>query len=135
LISCVVFADGTYEGDAGAAASVLAPKLGEKIQLTRILTLLRSETSAERAALSQAVDRLPVEISSDDFDRFLKGFPELSSYDKDYARAGAQVAAAGIQADFKKNFGTGATIPPDVLADAVKAAILKCEKLIQSLPL
>ncbi len=133
-IDAVVFSDGTYEGDANRAAVVRGFKHGEKVQLSRIVSLLKSDAAASQATLSVKVERLSSLVSLDDLKPVTIDFPDLSANDLEHARSAAEVAAGDIQGDFKRNFGIGSKIPPALFNAAVKAAIAKCELLIEALP-
>jgi len=132
-ILAVVFADGTYEGDPIPAARLRAYKLGEKIQLTRILTLFRSK-SATYETLATKVDDLPYAISESDVSSLSAVFPGMPPAELENWRSAAEVSAHDIQKDLRKTFGEGSTIDPQVFSNAVKGAIAKCEKWLNALP-
>lgn len=133
-IQSAVFSDGSYEGEAGPAARILGAKLGEKVQLNRILSLLRSDAAADKETLSAKVEALSQSITEEDFGSILRTFPDLNAGERDFARSAAEVSANEVQVNFKKNFGKAGLIPVNKFNDAVKAAILTCEKVIASLP-
>jgi hypothetical protein len=130
----VVFADGTFEGDAGAASQLRASQLGQKVQLSRILELLHSDVRTDPALLAEKTEALPSTVSDSDMAVLLRTFPRLSKDEIGLAHATAEADSADIQRDFKRNFGKGSKIPAEKFDDAVKAATMVCEKVIASLP-
>jgi hypothetical protein len=133
-VVAVIFMDGTYEGDRVDAARFRAYKLGEKIQLTRILELLRSRSAASWETLAPKVDELSYKIMSTDISPLLTEFQGLSAGETENLRSAAEVSANRIEKDFVGTFGTGKTIDPAVFSTAVNGAIAKCQKWLDSLP-
>ena len=133
-ILSVVFADGSTEGDGGPAVRLRAYQLGAKVQLSRILSILRSGAATDPDTLSAKIEKSPVSISSDDMSSILNAFTGLAPSELEAARASAEFSAMEARNDFKKVFAKGSFVPGDAFNDAVKAAILKCESLIEALP-
>jgi hypothetical protein len=84
VIGTVMFDDGTYEGDARVAAEFRAMLVGNKMQLTRMLTLLRNAIEAQAADPMMAIGNLKRQISSMSFDEdipvpaeLLKNIPDV----------------------------------------------------------
>lgn len=133
-ILAVLFADGTYEGDPIQAARLRGYKLGERIQLTRILTLLRSKSASLSETLAAKVEELPYAISEADIRPLAAEFPGLPPGEIENLRSAAEVSSSDIQKAFKGTFGRGTSIDQKAFADAVKGAIAKYEKWVNSLP-
>ena len=76
-VLAVIFADGTYEGDRIDAARFRGYKIGEKIQLTRVLGLLHSKAAASWDTLAPMADALTYRVTVSDIDPLLKDFPGL----------------------------------------------------------
>ena len=133
-VLAVIFADGTYEGDMIEAARFRGYKIGEKIQLSRILEALHSKAAANWDTLAPKVDELTYRISNSDIELLLKEFPGLPVGETENLRSAAEVSASRIEKDFVGTFGTGKRIDPAIFSAAVNAAIAKCQKWLDSLP-
>lgn len=133
-VLAVMFADGSYEGDAVQAVRFRGYKLGEKIQLSRLLELLHSKSAASSETFAAKVDELPYTISTADVAPLLAEFPGLPEGETENMRSAAEVSASDIEKAFRSTFGNGASIDQKVFADAVKGAIVRCEKWLNSLP-
>jgi hypothetical protein len=133
-ILAVVFTDGSYEGEPVNALHLKGYKTGEKIQLTRIVTLLRSSAAADVDLLGQKVDELSYKIALSDIKDLAAEFPEMPDAELEYARSAAEVSALDIQKSFRANLGRSASLPANGVANAVKAAIAKCEALLAAIP-
>lgn len=64
VIEAIVFDDGTFEGEADAAAEMAAHTTGAKIQRARMLQLLQGFSGAPVADLSQTLAKLKGEVTS-----------------------------------------------------------------------
>lgn len=133
-ISAVIFTDGTYEGDRMEAARFLGYKQGEKVQLRRILTLLKSDAASSATSLGPQIDKLTYHVTTSDIRPLLTAFPRLTDAEIEHVRSAAEVSAHDIQKDLVGNFGSSKVIDPAVFKDAVKAAILKCDEWLAALP-
>jgi len=133
-ILCVVFADGSYEGDQACALKFRGRKLGEEIQLTRILNLLRSPAASNAAQFERKANELQFKVELAEVKVLATEFPGMTDEAWEWARVAAEVAANNIGNSFKSNFGTASTVPPDTFAEAIKAAIARCESLLEVLP-
>jgi hypothetical protein len=133
-ILSVVFADGSSEGEDAYIAPLRASQIGTKVQLTRILSLLRSEAATDPLALDSKIEKLSIAIDAAAVDPMLNGFKGLSASDQVFARGSAERAAADIHTDFKKTFTNGSFDSGEAFRDAVKSAIIKYEALMDSLP-
>jgi hypothetical protein len=133
-VLAVIFADGTYEGDRTEAVRFRGFKIGEKIQLTRILELLHSKLAASWATLAPKVDELNYRVAVSDIEPLLVEFPGLPDAEVENVRDAAEVSASRIQKDFAGTFGSAKQIDPSVFSAAVNAAAAKCQKWLDSLP-
>jgi len=102
VIAGVAFADGSYEGDAGTAVAVRSIRAGDKIQLTRIVALLRqalaapdSNTTEARARFRESVAALGCDADAAAFAEVSAQHPEFASDGQRIARGGAEVAMSG----------------------------------------
>ena len=116
-ITSVVFADGTYEGEAHPAAMFLAGKLGEKTQLRSFLDRVRakgadmSEGDVEAAIATVNLDALAAEI--------IKKFPGLTAQEKAQLRDSADFG----QSLAVKFFRTAIGNPAAPLGELLQARI------------
>ena len=133
-VVAVIFVDGTYEGDRIEAARFRGYKIGEKIQLSRILEVLHSKSAASWETLAPKVDQLTYRISAADVGPLLTEFQGLPDAEVENLRSAAEVSANRIEKDFAATFGTGKQIDPSVFPAAVAAAAAKCQKWFDSLP-
>ena len=133
-VTAVIFADGTYEGDRTDAVRFRAYKLGEKIQLSRILELFRSKSASSWDTLAPKVDELNYKITATDMASLITEFPGLNDGEVELLRGGAEVSASRIQKDLVGTFGTRKRMDSAVFAAAVSGAIAKCQKWLDSLP-
>jgi hypothetical protein len=101
VISSVVFEDGSYEGDAKFAGQFLALELGRKIELKRILTVLRSALKVNEAnnaegaegaegadaatRLGSSIRALSFETQPADYVALFEAFPGLDQKSLDSA--------------------------------------------------
>lgn len=133
-ITAVMFTDGTWEGDRLDAAHFRGYKQGEKIQVSRILALLRSKSAESWDTLAPSVDALTYKITVSDIEPLLKEFPGLPESEVENLRSAAEVSANKIEKDFVGTFGTLNKIDPAVFSAAVNAAIAKCQNWVDGLP-
>jgi hypothetical protein len=133
-VLAVVFADGSYEGDAAPSARFRGRKLGEKIQLSRMVALLRSPAAAASETLATKADELSYRIDLAEVKVIAPEFPELPSDEWENVRSSAELSAHNFQKEFKSTFGKGSTIPPAIFAEAVRSVLSRCEARINSLP-
>lgn len=133
-VLAVIFADGSYEGDAMQAARFRGYKLGEKIQLKRIIDLLRSPSTATAAAFAIKVEELSYKIDRSDVTGLAAEFPGLSEAEIENIRVYAQVSSADIFKDLKATIGKGSSMDGTTFNDAVKGAKVKYEMWLDSLP-
>lgn len=133
-LAAVMFEDGTFEGDSRPAGMFRAYKVGEKIQLSRILNLLQSPAATSPEALAAKVNELKAQITIADVTPMAALFPGFTEANMQAVRASAESSASAVQKEFKAAFG-GGTTDPAAFAESVKAATTKYEKWLKSLPL
>lgn len=98
VVAAVVFADGSYEGDAGAAVAVRSIRAGDKIQLTRIVALLREALAAPDSNTTEAVARLRERVAALGCDADAAAFAEVSTQHPEFASDGQRIARGGAEA-------------------------------------
>ncbi len=129
VISSVIFADGSYEGDASRAAQFFAWTLGRKTQVKQIIALLQSfEDNSSAFNFNKFVEqsaKLETKISESEFNNFLKRFPSLTENEKVFLRDGIE----GLSEDVKIEFATGTKKRLQELeSDAARSVYLKALK-------
>ena len=84
IVGTVVFDDETYEGETGEAVTIIATRTGNRIQLTRAVSLLQKALEAGDQDPAALIERLRTEVSGlridvepQLVDEFLGRFPEL----------------------------------------------------------
>lgn len=95
IISTVIFADGTYEGELQNAAQFLAFRLGDKLQLKRMIPLLQAAAvnDFKTDKLSQQIANLSVEVDEPAFNEFLKNLPTFTDREKANLRISVEVSS------------------------------------------
>jgi hypothetical protein len=90
VVASAVFDDYTYEGDVHAAARKRAFDEGERLQLPRLVALLRETRGARGDATADALKRLKEKLSAVDenapapsVDAIMKGYSELKPADRE----------------------------------------------------
>ena len=124
VIAAVAFADGSYEGDAEAAVAVRSIRAGDKIQLTRVVALLREALAAPDlntpAALARLKERAAALGSVADAAALAEvsnQHPEFANDGQRIARGGAEIAMAKVKKDLVDalaEFEKGGAASPDV---------------------
>jgi hypothetical protein len=106
LVTSVIFADGTYEGDLYQASRYRAFMLGERTQVKRILEFLRSDISTTSMdILNGQVSDMSWYVDEPAFENFVKGIEGLDEKTKDDLRETAEVMSSNVQRDFVAEFG------------------------------
>ncbi len=107
VISSVIFADGSYEGNVSRAARFYAYTLGRKMQVKQIIALLQAFENAFPAFnFNEFVEqsaKLETKISEREFGEFLRQFPSLTENEKVFLRDGIE----GLSDNVKIEFTTG----------------------------
>ncbi len=139
VISSVIFADGSYEGDASRAAQFRAFTLGRKTQVKRIIALLEDFENASVFNLSKFIEqsaKLETNISDHEYDKLLKQFPSLSEKEKSDLRQAVEEVA---EQDVKNEFTNGTEkrlreLEPDAARTYLKALKGKYQDWLARLP-
>lgn len=138
VVTSVVFADGTYEGEIAQAARYRAMMLGERTQLKRILEVLRTDTSAVSLdVLNAQVSDLTWYVDEPAFEAFVKGIGGLSEKVKEDLRDSVQVASNDLQKNFVAEFGEKRNSMSDKPAEFqawLKTAAERYQKWLSALP-
>jgi len=107
VISSVIFADGSYEGDAFRAAQYRAYTLGRRSQVKQIIALIESnETNFSQFSFNRFAEqsaKLTTNTDESEFGTLVKQFPALNENQKAYLREGVE----GASDDIKKEFISG----------------------------
>ena len=103
VISSVIFADGSYEGNAFRAAQYRAYTLGRKTQVKQIIALLASSEDASSFNVDKFIEqsaKLETKIGEQAFSELLKQFPTLNEKEKSYLREGAEDTSEDVRVEF-----------------------------------
>ncbi len=110
FISTAVFEDGSYEGDAKVAANFRAFVVGRKIQIGKVLLLIRQTLAANDLHGLQAVEAfkarvasLAGEVNTSVVDELGKEFPSLDENAKVDLKRAIEVALSGVKFDLVKD--------------------------------
>jgi hypothetical protein len=101
-IATVVFEDGTYEGEAGAAAMYRGFVIGRKIELKRVVPVLEKALTTDPnavdapAKLRLAIESLSIDVAESDLAALVQAFPTLN---KRSIRSWAEIAVHGVRKD------------------------------------
>ncbi|MCA1638495.1 MAG: hypothetical protein LC768_09215, partial [Acidobacteria bacterium] len=98
VITMVVFADGSYEGEMFAAAGFRGFLVGRKTALKQIINILQPNTKPEN--LARQMSNLQITLDEADFAALLKEFSALSEKEKANLRVPVEVAVSGVKKDF-----------------------------------
>ncbi|MGI8787934.1 MAG: hypothetical protein ACR2HG_09260 [Pyrinomonadaceae bacterium] len=103
VISSVIFADGSYEGNDFRAAQYRAYTLGRKTQVKQIIALLDSFEDTTAFDFNKFVEqsaKLETKIGEQSFGELLKQFPTLSEQEKSYLREGVEDISEDVKIEF-----------------------------------
>lgn len=103
VISSVIFADGSYEGDPFRAAQFRAYTLGRKTQVKQIIALLASFEEIPDFSFNKFVEqsaKLETKIGEQSFGELLKQFPALSEKEKSYLREAVEDLSDEVKIEF-----------------------------------
>ena len=104
VISSVVFADGSFEGETMRAARFRSYLVGRKMQVKQVINLLQasenniSEFKFEKFA--EQSSKLETKIDEREITALLKQFPSLSEKEKNELREGVEGAASDVKMEF-----------------------------------
>lgn len=138
MITSVVFADGTYEGDVYQASRYRAFMLGERTQVKRILDFLRSDiSSVSMDILSGQVSDMTWYADEPAFENFVNGIGGLNEKAKDDLRETAEVMSGNVKRDFVAEFGekrASLGAKPAEFQAWLKSAAERYQKWLSALP-
>ncbi len=104
VVAAVVFEDYTYEGEPFPAARAWASDEGARVQLPRVMALVRGAHAARGVKTAQnlnsfraAVTALDSSAPQSSLDALAKAYPGLSPAQRGYVRAGLEVAMHNIR--------------------------------------
>ena len=112
-IKCVVFDDGTYEGDAETAATLRGYLAGEKMILPRLIPLLESALNSSNTKLMEVLRNLESQVSSVSSDAdpqvvqtLTSEFPHASNATRREIKETMEVTATTIKSTLLKEIRT-----------------------------
>lgn len=112
LIKAAIFEDGTYEGDAGAAAHYRGYALGNRTQLTKLVALYQKALEFTELDAKTVLDRLRIGvgalgITADDADmeKLMSDFPGLTEGEKSMMKAAIEVNMFELGKEALKGIG------------------------------
>lgn len=99
IVAAVIFEDYTYEGEVMPAARARAYDEGERVQLPRVMALVRgahaapdAETAEAAARLRAGVAALGVTAPQSSVDAIMNAYPDLDRSQRDSVRSGVEVS-------------------------------------------
>ena len=136
LIKSVVFGDGSYEGDAKIAAPFRAFTIGRKIQIEKVVPLIKDALNELEQAGPQAIEKFKTRLASLSnnvdvriADRLREEFPSLDEQSKTELTTSIEVALSGVKFDLLKSLQEmerANSQPPD--ANAFRAWLSKTKE-------
>jgi hypothetical protein len=102
VVAAVAFADGSYEGNAEAAVAVRSIRAGDKIQLTRVVALLREALAAPDLSTPAALARLKERAAALGSVADAAAFAEVSNQHPEFANDGWRIARGGAEVAMAK---------------------------------
>ncbi|MBP9664441.1 MAG: hypothetical protein KBD94_07435 [Pyrinomonadaceae bacterium] len=133
-LQAVVFSDGTWEGQANQASQLRAFSLGEKIQLRRLLALLRSPSAASPTLFAVELERLTYKVDISEVGQLVSEFTGLPKGAREVLRIATQAASSGAYRDFKAAFESEVTGDPAAFPAWVKRETSRLQTWLDSLP-
>ncbi|HYY96494.1 MAG TPA: hypothetical protein VE713_18460 [Pyrinomonadaceae bacterium] len=104
VVAAVAFADGTYEGNAGAgvAVAIRSIRAGDKIQLTRVVALLRETLAAPDLNTPAALARLQERVAALHSDADEAALAEVSTQCSEFADGGQRCEKTAAEVALSK---------------------------------
>jgi hypothetical protein len=102
VVASVVFDDGTYEGEVETAVTTKAFRTGDKIQLARIVALLREALTAPDLNAPAARARLRARVVALDYGVPASALAEVSNRYPEFVNDMRGVARAGVEVSLNK---------------------------------
>jgi len=110
VIVMAFFDDGSYEGDAKAAASIRGFLIGERLQLGKLIPIFQAAINGQDPSVSQAIEKLRASVAAlgSDFDpdilrRLQEAFPGLNPAEKASLRIPIEVSLNRVRFDLLKS--------------------------------
>jgi hypothetical protein len=110
IITTAVFDDGSYEGDPQTAATVRAFRIGEKIQVRKLIPLIREALNETGTDVGQAVEKFKGRVASlsndadaDVVNELQQAFPNLNQEAKANLKGLIEVALNGVKFDLVRS--------------------------------
>src|SRR5947209_5432290 len=110
IITTVVFADGSYEGDAQTAAAVRGFRTGEKLQVQKLIPLIQDALNETSTDVSQAIEKFRTRVNSlskeadaDALSELQQAFPTLNQKVKADLKETIEVSLNAIKFDLLKS--------------------------------
>jgi hypothetical protein len=104
VVATVIFEDYTYEGEVAPAARARAFDEGTRVQLPRVMALVRRAHAARDAETAEALDRFRADVTALGFsapqssvDAIMKGYPNLKASDRENVRSGIEVSMHDVR--------------------------------------
>ncbi|PYS49901.1 MAG: hypothetical protein DMF68_08660 [Acidobacteria bacterium] len=110
IITTAVFADGSYEGDAQTAAAMIGFRMGEKIQVQKLIPLIQAALNETGTDVSQAIEKFKARVASlsneadaDSVSALQQAFPSLNQKVKADLKEVIEVSLNGVKFDLLKS--------------------------------
>ena len=111
VITMVVFADGSFEGEPLAAAGFRGFLSGRKTALKQIINVLQPTAKPEN--LARQISNLQIAVDETDFTALVKEFSALSEKEKANLRISIEVAGNGVKRDFLRELEEAQNLKPE----------------------
>ena len=111
VITMVVFADGSYEGDILAAANYRGFLSGRKTALKQIINFL--QPSAQPENLAKQMSNLQIVADETEFAALTKEFSALAEKEKSSLRMAIEIGANGAKRDFLRELEEAQNLKPE----------------------
>lgn len=111
VITMIIFADGSFEGEPFDAARFRGFLLGRKIALKQIINVLQPD--AKRENVAHKMSNLQTVADETDFAALLKDFAALPEKEKSRMRVSVEVAANGVKTDFLRGLEEAQNLKPE----------------------
>ncbi|MDQ6786023.1 MAG: hypothetical protein M3033_04285 [Acidobacteriota bacterium] len=104
VISSVIFADGSYEGDAFRAAQFRAYVVGRRQRVKQLIALIQEDENNFSeygfTKFVEQVSKLETKVDEQEFGGLLKQFPSLTVDEKAFLRDGVETASDMVKEEF-----------------------------------
>jgi hypothetical protein len=110
IITAAVFDDGSYEGDAQTAATVRAFRIGEKIQVRKIIPLMQDALNEPDSNITLSIENfkmhlasLSTDVDADVVNELQQAFPNLNQEAKANLKTSIEVSLGGVKFDLLRS--------------------------------